>query len=277
MRGRAARRVPWNRWYSFPVIDGLIDRSMYTAQGVLAKDQLAQRYAPLVKRIAYHMMAKLPASVEVADLVQNGMIGLLDAMDRYEDGLGAQFETYAVQRIRGAMLDGLRENDWLPRSARREMRKVDAAIQRLEHENGRPPSESELAGALDMSLADYQKLLLEARGHQLVYLEDLGDGEGDDFLERHGPVGEADPLEQLEDAGTRRQLVAAIEALPEREKLMMALYYEQDLNLREIGEVMGVTESRVCQLHSQAISRLRAAMAVAGVPQGTARRRRPKG
>lgn len=277
MRGRAARRVPWNRWYSFPVIDGLIDRSMYTAQGVLAKDQLAQRYAPLVKRIAYHMMAKLPASVEVDDLVQNGMIGLLDAMDRYEDGLGAQFETYAVQRIRGAMLDGLRENDWLPRSARREMRKVDAAIQRLEHENGRPPSESELAGALDMSLADYQKLLLEARGHQLVYLEDLGDGEGDDFLERHGPVGEADPLEQLEDAGTRRQLVAAIEALPEREKLMMALYYEQDLNLREIGEVMGVTESRVCQLHSQAISRLRAAMAVAGVPQGTARRRRPKG
>jgi len=275
--GRAARRAPWNRWYSFPVIDGLIDRSMYTAQGVLAKDQLAQRYAPLVKRIAYHMMAKLPASVEVDDLVQNGMIGLLDAMDRYEDGLGAQFETYAVQRIRGAMLDGLRENDWLPRSARREMRKVDAAIQRLEHENGRPPSESELAGALDMSLADYQKLLLEARGHQLVYLEDLGDGEGDDFLERHGPVGEADPLEQLEDAGTRRQLVAAIEALPEREKLMMALYYEQDLNLREIGEVMGVTESRVCQLHSQAISRLRAAMAVAGVPQGTARRRRPKG
>ncbi len=249
---------------------------MYTAQGVLAKDQLAQRYAPLVKRIAYHMMAKLPASVEVDDLVQNGMIGLLDAMDRYEDGLGAQFETYAVQRIRGAMLDGLRENDWLPRSARREIRKVDAAIQRLEHEHGRPPSETELAGALDMSLAEYQKLLLEARGHQLVYLEDLGDGEGDDFLERHGPVNEADPLAQLEDAGTRRQLVAAIEALPEREKLMMALYYEQDLNLREIGEVMGVTESRVCQLHSQAISRLRAAMAVAGVPQGAGRRRRAR-
>ncbi len=249
---------------------------MYTAQGVLAKDQLAQRYAPLVKRIAYHMMAKLPASVEVDDLVQNGMIGLLDAMDRYEDGLGAQFETYAVQRIRGAMLDGLRENDWLPRSARREIRKVDAAIQRLEHEHGRPPSETELAGALDMSLAEYQKLLLEARGHQLVYLEDLGDGEGDDFLERHGPVNEADPLAQLEDAGTRRQLVGAIEALPEREKLMMALYYEQDLNLREIGEVMGVTESRVCQLHSQAISRLRAAMAVAGVPQGAGRRRRAR-
>lgn len=249
---------------------------MYTAQGVLAKDQLAQRYAPLVKRIAYHMMAKLPASVEVDDLVQNGMIGLLDAMDRYEDGLGAQFETYAVQRIRGAMLDGLRENDWLPRSARREIRKVDAAIQRLEHEHGRPPSEAELAGALDMSLAEYQKLLLEARGHQLVYLEDLGDGEGDDFLERHGPVNEADPLAQLEDAGTRRQLVAAIEALPEREKLMMALYYEQDLNLREIGEVMGVTESRVCQLHSQAISRLRAAMAVAGVPQGAGGRRRAR-
>jgi len=233
---------------------------MYTAQGVLAKEQLVSKYAPLVKRIAFHLMAKLPASVEVDDLVQNGMIGLLDAIGRYEEGLGAQFETYAVQRIRGAMLDGLRENDWLPRSARRDMRRVEAAIHKLEHDNGCPPSEGQLAKALDLSLADYQKLLLEARGHQLVYLEDLTDGQGGDFLERHGAAAGLDPLALLEEADTRQALVRAIETLPDREKMMMALYYEQDLNLREIGEVLGVTESRVCQLHTQAVARLRAAL-----------------
>jgi RNA polymerase sigma factor for flagellar operon FliA len=234
---------------------------MYTSQGVLAKEQLVTQYAPLVKRIAYHLMAKLPASVDVDDLIQNGMIGLLDALGRFEEGLGAQFETYAVQRVRGAMLDGLRENDWLPRGVRREMRRVEAAIHVLEHQNGRAPTEKELAASLGMALGEYQKLLLEARGHQLVYLEDLTDGSGDDYLERHASgVAVPDPLDALEEASVRAELVRAIEALPEREKMMMALYYEQDLNLREIGEVLGVTESRVCQLHTQAVARLRAAV-----------------
>ncbi|MFT4172918.1 MAG: RNA polymerase sigma factor FliA [Rhodocyclaceae bacterium] len=231
---------------------------MYNAAGTLDRDQLITRYAPLVKRIAYHLMAKLPASVQVEDIIQNGMLGLLDAMGRYEEGLGAQFETYAVQRIRGAMLDGLRENDWLPRSLRREMRRIETAIHTLEQQKGRQPTERELAESLDMTLAEYQKMLQEARGYQLVYFEDFGDEEDEDFLERH-IVGEAsnDPLDLLEDHNMRAVLIQAIEDLPEREKMVMGLYYEEDLNLREIGEVLGVSESRVCQLHSQAIARLR--------------------
>jgi RNA polymerase sigma factor for flagellar operon FliA len=150
---------------------------MYNAAGQLDREQTVQRFAPLVKRIAYHLMSRLPSSVQVDDVVQNGMIGLLDAIERFESGLGAQFETYATQRIRGAMLDGLRENDWLPRSLRREMRRIEAAIHELEQEAGRAPTESELANSLGMPLADYQKMLQDARGHQLVYLEDLsGDG-----------------------------------------------------------------------------------------------------
>ena len=230
---------------------------MYTAAGQPDKNQLVQRFVPLVKRIAFHLMARLPANVQFDDLVQNGMIGLLDAISRYEDGYGAQFETYATQRIRGSMLDGLRENDWLPRQLRREMRRIEAAISQLEHEQGKTPSEKELADCLGMSLPEYQKTLQEARGHQIVYFEDFASEEGDDFLDRHFADTESDPLHLLEDKNLRQVLVRAIENLPEREKLMMALYYEEELNLREIGEVMGVTESRVCQLHSQAVARLR--------------------
>lgn len=230
---------------------------MYNATGQLDRDQLVTRFAPLVKRIAFHLMARLPSSVHIDDLVQNGMIGLLDAISRFETGHGAQFETYAVQRIRGAMLDGLRENDWLPRGLRRDMRRIEQAIARLEQENGRPPSERELAEALSMTLSEYQKTLQEARGHQILYFEDFSAEGDEDFLERHFTDDAANPLKQLEESSMREQLVNAINDLPDREKLMMALYYEQDLNLREIGEVMGVTESRICQLHSQAISRLR--------------------
>jgi len=231
---------------------------MYTAAGQPDKEQLVQRFVPLVKRIAYHLMARLPSSVQFDDLVQNGMLGLLDAIGRYQEGFGAQFETYATQRIRGAMLDGLRENDWLPRQLRRDMRRIEATLTQLEHAFGRAPSEKELADSLGMPLAEYQKILQEARGHQLVYFEDFVEDGDEDFLDRHFTDDDSDPARLFEDQSLRESLAAAIERLPEREKLVMALYYEQELNLREIGEVMEVTESRVCQLHSQAVLRLRA-------------------
>jgi len=229
---------------------------MYAATG-MDKEESLVKHAPLVKRIAYHLMARLPASVQVDDLIQVGMIGLLDAVSNYDGSQGAQFETYAVQRIRGAMLDELRQSDWLPRSARKNQRQIEAAMNALEQRLGRTPAEGELAKELGVSLAEYQQMLLDARGSQLLHYEDFQEGDEESFLEHHITDDRANPLEQLQEEGFRQNLVAAIGVLPEREKLMMAMYYEQELNLREIGEVLGVSESRVCQLHSQAIARLR--------------------
>jgi RNA polymerase sigma factor for flagellar operon FliA len=251
---------------------------MYDTEGRPDIDHLVVSYAPLVKRLAYQMMARLPASVEAEDLIQNGMMGLLDAINRFEEGMGAQFETYAAQRIRGAMLDGLREADWAPRSVRRDMRRIESAISALEQEYGRAPGESELAERLGVSLPEYQHMLTEARGYQLIYFDDFSQDDGDDFLERHLGQDEINPLALLEDADARERLVQAIHELPEREKTVMALYYDEDLNLREIGEVMGVTESRVSQLHSQAVARLRARFIEKpqqAPPGGAPRRGRP--
>ncbi|MFI4939108.1 MAG: RNA polymerase sigma factor FliA [Burkholderiales bacterium] len=231
---------------------------MYTAQGKSDKNQLLTQHAPLVKRLAHQMKAKLPASVEVDDLIQAGMIGLLDAVSRYEETHGAQFETYAVQRIRGSMLDELRSSDWLPRSMRQNMRKIEEAMNALQQRLGRPPNESEVAKQLKLSLVDYQDLLGEGGGHQLVYYEDFHDNDGNEhFLDRYCTDEASDPLQALMNSGFREALIEAIETLPEREKILMGLYYEQEMNLKEIGAVMGVSESRVCQLHSQAIARLR--------------------
>ena len=236
------------------------DAFVYNARGTVERPQdYAKQYAPLVRRIAHQMIAKLPANVELDDMIQAGMIGLMDAVNRFEESQGTQFEVYAASRIRGSMLDELRAGDWLPRSARKNQRDIENAIHRLEQRLQRAPQESEIAQELHMSVPDYQELLGDARGAQLVYLDDLGGGvDGDDYLERHVAQAGGEPLEILRDKRFRTALVAAIEELPEREKLLMSMYYEQDLNLREIGAVMGVTESRVCQLHSQAVSRLRA-------------------
>ena len=233
---------------------------MYTVKGKADKNHLLTEHMPLVKRLAHHMKAKLPPSVEVDDLVQAGMMGLLDAINRYEDNHGAQFETYAVLRIRGAMLDELRNSDWMPRSTRQNMRKVETAMNELQQRLGRPPSESEVAKSLKMSLADYQDLLSDGGGHQLVYYEDFrGDEDDGSFLDRYA-VDDEDPLRSLLDTDFRQAVIDAIDKLPPREKMLMGLYYEEELNLKEIGAVMGVSESRVSQLHTQAVARLRAAL-----------------
>ena len=231
---------------------------MYTVSGKVDKQDLLSQHAPLVKKLAHQMRAKLPPSVEVDDLIQAGMIGLLDAIGRYEETHGAYFEIYAVQRIRGAMLDELRSTDWLPRSVRQNMRKVEIAINALQQRLGRTPTETEIAGELKISLADYQQLLGDGGGHQLIYYEDFHDTDGNEnFLDRYCVDDAGDPLKALMNTAFRSAVMEAIEALPEREKLLMSLYYEQELNGKEIGAVMGVSESRVCQLHSQAMARLR--------------------
>ena len=234
---------------------------MYTAHGTIRKTDYVQEYAPLVKRIAHHMMSKLPASVQIDDIIQAGLIGLMDAVNKYEQEQGVQFETYATQRIRGAMLDELRRNDWLPRGVRRSQRRIETALHSLEQKLGRTPKEREVASELGVPLEEYQSLLQEARGCQLLYIEDFSAEDSDDgFLERNVAEAEADPLAALHDDRFRDALVGAIEKLPEREKMLMSMYYERDLNFREIAAVLEVTESRVCQLHTQAVSRLRTRM-----------------
>jgi RNA polymerase sigma factor for flagellar operon FliA len=227
-----------------------------------SQDEQITKYAPLVKRIAYHMMARLPASVEVDDLIQVGLIGLMDAVGRFDGTQGAQFESYATQRIRGAMLDELREADWLPRHVRQKSRQIESAIHRLEQRNGKSPSEQEISAELGMPIDQYQSMLGDVKCSQLLYYEDFSDEDSASFLERYLVDGSSDPLAVLEDEGFRDSLVAAIHHLPERERSMMGMYYEQDMNLKEIGAVLGVSESRVCQLHSQAVARLRAQLKI---------------
>jgi RNA polymerase sigma factor for flagellar operon FliA len=232
---------------------------MYTAKGRLDNDSMLKQYSPLVRRLAHQMIAKLPANVEVDDLIQVGMIGLNDALSRFDAAQGVQFETFATQRIRGAMLDELRGSDWMSRGNRRQQRSIESAVHKLEQKLGRAPHESEIAQEMGLSLTDYQELLGKVRGTQLVYLEDMsGDDGDDDYLDRHmTPDEDANPLGLLQDRRMREALVEAIKHLPEREQYVMSMYYEHDMNLKEIAAVLGVTESRVCQLHSQSIARLR--------------------
>lgn len=213
-----------------------------------------ESYLPLVKRIAYHLKGRLPASVFVEDLIQAGVIGLMEAMQKYNANQGASFETYAGIRIRGAMLDEIRKGDWTPRSVHRKSREVTEAISRLEAKHGREVHDAEVAVELGLSLVEYHQILLDTNCSQLLSIDEPDHDElSEDQLESLSQT----PLTDITDARFRGALVQAIEQLPEKEKLVMALYYDEELNLKEIGEVLEVSESRVSQIHSQAIKRLR--------------------
>ena len=224
--------------------------SLYTAEGVMDKHSLWQRYIPLVRHEALRLQVRLPASVELDDLLQAGGIGLLNAVERYDALQGTAFTTYAVQRIRGAMLDELRSRDWVPRSVRRNAREVAQAIGQLEQELGRNATETEVAERLGIDIADYRQMLLDTNNSQLFSYDEWREEVTDDHQREN-------PLQQLLDNNLRQRVMEAIETLPEREKLVLTLYYQEELNLKEIGAVLEVGESRVSQLHSQAIKRLR--------------------
>jgi RNA polymerase sigma factor FliA len=215
------------------------------------------RHAELVRRIAHHLAARLPPSVEVDDLIQAGMLGLMEALKQFDPTAGASFETYASIRIRGAMIDEIRRGDWVPRSVHRRVREAAEAVRQIEQRHGRAAAAAEVAAALGVTLDEYSKLMEGAARGQVLSLEDNLSDSGESRIA--GDV--APPQAGLESAEFQAAVAEAISGLPERERLVLSLYYEQELNLREIGAVLGVTESRVCQVHGQAMVRLRARLA----------------
>jgi RNA polymerase sigma factor for flagellar operon FliA len=232
--------------------------TMYGAAQGNTPAQLVDRYSPLVKRIAHHLQARLPASVQIDDLIQAGLIGLLEASRNYDAAKGASFETYAGIRIRGAMIDEVRRGDWAPRSVHRNSRRIQDAMTGLQKRLGRDATDQELAAALGVSLDEFREMAQDSLSTRLFSFDDLG-GENerpDEYIPSDSPS----PAQHVQSDALRLQLAKAIASLPERERLVLALYYDEELNLKEIGLVLGVSESRVSQIHSQAALRLRAKM-----------------
>jgi len=232
--------------------------AMYVTNPELERDDLVSKHAALVKRIAYHLMSRLPPTVQVDDLIQSGMIGLLEAARNYDASQGASFETYAGIRIRGSMLDEIRKGDWAPRSLHRKVREISRAVAELEALHGRDARDAEVAERIGVSLDDYYHTLQDASGYRVFSFEDLQTKE--EGMSEGLTAKIPEPLEEVEDDHFRDALAKEIAGLPERERLVMSLYYKEELNLRETGEVLGVSESRVCQIHSQALIRLKSRM-----------------
>lgn len=240
------------------VLKPAVSKPMYSEAQTQHANDLIRKHAPLVKRIAHHLMARLPASVQVDDLIQAGMIGLLEASKKYEASKGAAFETYAGIRIRGAMMDEVRKGDWVPRSVHRNARRISEAIKIVEDREGRDAQDEEIANELDMTLDEYFACLKDSNSGKLFSLEEVTEnGEGALDLSVNDQDG---PDKNFDSVSFRQHLVKEIENLPEREKMVLSLYYDEELNLKEIGLVLSVSESRVSQIHSQAAMRLRARM-----------------
>lgn len=227
-------------------------------QQQIDKNQLVERHAPLVKRIAHHLIARLPASVLVDDLIQAGMIGLLEAAKNFDGSKGASFETFAGIRIRGSMLDEIRKGDWTPRSVHKNSRAITQAISQVEKATGRDARDIDVAERLQVSVREYHQMLNEVNAGKLVGIEDLGVSE--DVLTTDATKGENSPFENMVQGSFQKALARAITTLPEREAIVLSLYYDEELNLREIGEVLEVSESRVSQIHSQAMLKLKSKM-----------------
>jgi RNA polymerase sigma factor for flagellar operon FliA len=224
------------------------------------REERLQEYVPLVKRLAYCLKQWLPDNIEIDDLIQVGMMGLMEADSRYDEMQGVQFSTYAMKRIRGSMLDELRHDDWASQGLRRNIRRCDAAIMKLQHLLGRSPGEIEIANELEMSLSLFQKLRFESEGLQQVHYDTLQEDSEADFLDRHKSDSNANPLDLLQEMHFSMALADAIGRLSIRERTLMEMRYNQDMNLREIGEAMGVKESRACQIFNQTVKFLRAAL-----------------
>jgi RNA polymerase sigma factor for flagellar operon FliA len=234
-----------------------------------ARERLVVAYSPLVKFVAGRTGARLPSHVEQGDLISYGMIGLIEAMDRFEPKRQIRFETFAMQRIRGAIIDELRSLDWVPRSVRSRAREIEQANSKLENNLGRAPTDEELAEKLKISEDDLQESLLQISNSSILALEELWmtpDSSGDrvSLLDTIEDESAPDPQAALDTSEVKDRLSEAIQDLPERETLVIALYYFENLTLREIGEVLGVTESRVSQLHSKAVLRLRSRLKSSG-------------
>jgi RNA polymerase sigma factor FliA len=232
---------------------------MYPAETLESSEDLVERHMDLVKRIAYHLAGRLPMTIPVQDLIQAGAMGLLEAAQQYDKRHGASFETYAGIRIRGAMLDEARRLSWAPRSTHRSMRQIGEAVRAVELRVGRSASAAEVAQELGVDLGAYHDMLRKVAERRVFNLEDLlgADNDGGDTL----PGDAADPADEYLRSSFHAAVAEAIVSLPEREKQVLSMYYDEELNLREIGEVLGVTESRVCQIHGQALVRLRSRLA----------------
>ena len=232
----------------------------YSNSQVESMDAMVEQHAGLVQRIAYHLSARLPASVLVDDLIQAGLIGLMDAIGHYDPSQGASFETYAAIRIRGAMLDELRRNDWAPKSIHRKSRDMLAAVQRIESRTNRTARPQEIAEQMGISVEEYHDLVLETNTCRVLNFVEV-EYEDQDFSDSVADTRNAGPLGGIQQEEFRHYLAEAIRGLPEREQLIVSLYYDEELNLKEIGCVLGVSESRVSQLLSQAHLRMRASLA----------------